>query len=921
MRHKVLPILIASVIAAVVLIVTLLAPTPGSGPNGDTPDVVDPLDVNTSLRLGEEDPSAGIPIEQVDRGSFTRVEEGKIVRVTWDRATPLSAGVSEVTQPRARMFFEGGRALQITADEGRFVAPDRQPQSGLFRGNVVVTLVEGELGEAINFDDDAAVEMRVFIDGEARFDLVLNQIETADRVHLTGPRVEFFGTGLEMSYNQRRNRLGRLDVTFGRLLRLKPDPTQEDEPPASVNAPAPTTDPAIAQRAETDTQTLTDTEQREEPAEPDEQATFYRARFENNVWITAPAEDAVLTGDAFEVVFAMTGGALASDGVASTRTAPANPEFSRKHAGKATVGKTTAGHQPAGDATADVATSHDGFASPISADMSRAWAYPDPATESAQTYAEMMRSERDAERSLFVPGEDDLVVRWTGRMRVLPIGTPEQDAQADASASSFRGGVEQMDARDAQDLADLAGPDDVLMRVMGEPAVIESGDGRRIAAGEIDYLGSTGRVRAWQKASTPVRLRSADLGTLSGTGLTWLPGQHRAEVAGPGALIREEVVANHATDETAGETKGEASDKATDQPLLATREGLEAAWRDRLVIRFAREQSDQPTAETSETFDTGIGRLRTTQMPESLESADFLGEVRVTHPRLRLDAGRVRLDFASPVAASQSPEPTRNLAGSTLPRRLVAEGTADLRLLADTPEESARIRGGEIAIDLDSDDGSTDTLGPTRLLATHEATIERDGSLLAADRIDARFRPAPAAGGETDEVGNLSDPPDHDPQADFAGGDLALRDLLAEGSVELRDPEQGLVLTGHRLEVDPASETSQLFGQDQTPAVARRDDGFITGDRLVLDQRTDTIRVPGGGSFEALLDPDARDQTLNINWSRAMSFQHRIGLAEFHGDVRALAIGRTEVTELTSDSLSAQLDIGPASPPATDPPA
>lgn len=946
MRHKVLPIVIASVIAAVVLIATLLAPTPDAGPSGDSPDVVDPLDVNTSLRLGDDDPAAGIPIEQVDRGSFTRVEEGKVVRVTWERATPLTEGVSEVTKPRARMFFEGGRALQITADEGRFVAPDRQPQSGLFRGNVVVTLVEGEPDQVIDFDDDAAVEMRVFIDGEARFDLVLNQIETADRVHLTGPRVEFFGTGLELSYNQRRNRLGRLDVTFGRLLRLKPEPTPDDAPSASATdtasatdsataadsatvavsdtAPTPTADEALA-KAEDARETTADTDaapavpdalagasagpdvaqEAKEPAEPEEKATFYRARFENNVWITAPAEDAVITGDAFELVFAMTGGALVGDGVASARPSPANPEISRINAGRATVGKTGAGHTPAG-----VATSHGGFASPISAGVSRAWAYPDPASGSAQTYAEMMRSERDAERSLFVPGEDDLIVRWTGRMRVLPIATREQDAEADASASSLRSGVEQADARDAEDLADLAGPDDVLMRVTGEPAVIESGDGRRIAAGEIDYLGSTGRVRAWQRASTPVRLRSDDLGTLSGTGLTWRPGQRRAEVTGPGVLKREEVVPA----ESSNEANGEASDEATDPPLLVTREGLEAAWEDRLVIRFARGKSDRPTAEPSEPFDSGIGRLQNTQMPESLESADFRGDVRITHPRLRLDAEHVRLDFTSPVNASQSPEPTQSLAGHSLPRRLVAEGTADLRLLADTPEESARIRGGEIAIDLDSDDGSTDTLRPTRLLATRKASIERDGSLLAADRIDARFNRAHEADGETGEVGTVPNPPDVAPQADFAGGELALRDLLAEGGVQLRDPERDLVLTGHRLEVDPASETSQLFGRDETPAVARRDDGFITGQRLVLDQRTDTIRVPGGGSFEALLDPEARDQTLNIDWSRSMSFQHQIGLAEFHGKVRALAIGRTEVTELTSDSLSAQLDIGPASP-------
>ena len=943
MRHKALPIVIACFLAAAVLAVTLLAPTPETEPSGDEPGTTDPLDVNMSLRLGEDNPFSGIPIERVDRGSFTRVDAGKVVRVTWDRATPLSKGVSEVTEPRARMFFEGGRAMQVTADEGRFVAPDRQPQSGLFRGNVVITLVDGEPGEDIDFDRDAEVEMRVFIDGEARFDLVLNQIETADRVHLTGPRVEFFGTGLELSYNQRRNRLGRLDVTFGEVLRLKPEPTAEPQPspptppssPSSASATTPpNTDNAAADRADTREAPEDAGAPSAEPNalaeasdEPPEEVTFYRARFENNVWITAPAEDAELTGDAFELVFAMTGGALPSGGVTDARPRPLSPKV--KRARNATA------------LTADPSPSQDDART--NADASRHWAYPGPdsASGSAAPFAEPGRSQRDADRSLFVAGEDDLIVRWSGRMRVLPIGTLHEDGEgvtrsnplaAEAAEAAEAADVADVaeaaehHGRDEEDLADLAGPDDVLMRVTGDPALIESTDGRRIAAGEIEYVGSTGRVRAWQRASMPVRLRSDDMGALRGTRLTWLPRQHRAEIVGPGELRREEVpaAAEDAADENRAAENAAAGDADADdqQPLLTAREGLAAAWRDRLVLRFAagaQEQTspDAPTPpDASENYDTGVGELRSAEMPASLASAEFHGDVRVTHPRLRLDARWVRLDFApftnADEEAAESPERDK----TTLPRRLVAEGAADLQLLADTPGESARVRGGEIAIDLETDDGTTDTLRPSRLLATSAAVIERDGATLAAERVDARFMRASRSGDATADATPDSAGQDDAPRAenaDLAGGDLALSDLHAQGNVQLEDPERGLVLTGQRLEVDPAAETSQLFGGDDSPAVARRDDGFITGERLVLNQHTQTIRVPGAGSFEALLDPDARDQTLNIDWSRSMRFRHGTGLAEFHGNVRALAIGRREVTELTSDSLSAQLDIGPAS--------
>ena len=891
--------MIACLFAAAVLVATLLAPETENEPAGDEAEALDPLDVNTSLRLSDDHPSSGIPIERVDEGAFTRVDPDKVVRVRWERAQPLSEGVSEVTQPRARIFFEGGRALQVTAEEGRFVAPDRKPQSGVFRGNVVVTLVEAEPDEAIDFDDDAAVEMRVFIDGEARFDLVLNQIETADRVHLTGPRVEFFGTGLELSYNQRRNRLGRLDVAFGEVLRLKPASATRSTPSASQDETGSATNRASADAGDDRAEPGSASQQ---PVTPPGEHTFFRARFEDDVWIDAPEQDAELTGDAFELVFAMTGGELAGADRSAARTS-ATP---------LRAAPTPSGEAPRGDAEPVTLIAPPipdaSIGAPLTSAESRRWAFQAPPLASVARY-ERMRDPRDAERSMFVPEQDDLVVRWSGRMRVLPIASPGEDSDAGNATGSTQPRVVggEPSPRDAEDLEDLAGPEDMLMRVTGDPAVIESSEGRRIAAEEIDYLGSTGRVRASGQVSQPVRVRSGALGVLRGTRLTWLPRQHRAEIAGPGELRRG-----------ASPVPAEGEDAERDGPLLVGEEELRAAWRDRLVLAFVPPGQQEPRPESTERIETSVGELRRTDMPESLESAALFGEVRVDHPRLRLDAGRVTLAFAEAKAGEDRDSTGREqeTAPATSPRRIVAEQSADLRLFGDTPAEAARVRGAEIAIDLATDSGATDRPRPTRLVAKRSARVERDGSTLAADRIDARFA---AASGEHRHAGDASLQSDTQ-SAVLSSGDLALSDLLAEGSVQLRDPEQDLVLTGHRLDVDPDTDTAELFGNDDAPAVARRDDGFITGPRIVLHQRTETVRVPGGGSFEALLDPEARDQTLNIDWARSMSFDRRSGLAEFHGEVHALAIGRREVTKLTSDSLAAQLDIGPASTSTKDQP-
>lgn len=898
MPKRVLLIVIAVVVAAGILVATLLAPAPETD-GGDGPVVIDPEDVNTAIDVTGDAPTRGIPIEVVDRGEFTRVEDDKVVRVTWARATPLPQGRSAVERPRAVILFESGRVLEVTADRGEFVAPDNQPTSGLFRGNVVITLRDTDPAEPVDFADESTVEARVFIEdgdgtgegsdagegavGEARFDLVLNQIESPDRVHLTGPRVEFFGGGLELNYNQRRNRLERLEVARGEVLRLKPETAggiedaeddqdagetaatgvagASDKPPVDAGG-----DPAAGAAADADA----------------DEITYYRARFRDEVRILASAEGAELLGDAFELAFATAGGVLSDDGVGG------GGESARSMLHSSLSSSTKQPLVAGGDNPLVI----DGV--PVSR-----WAYQPTAQRGP--------------RSLFVPGEDDVIVHWSGRLSVLPIET-DAAATTDPTADRESGGARETPASDPPPLG-LAGPDDVLMTLTGRPAVATTADGRRIAAAEIDYLGSTRRVRAAADDITGLELVAGELGTLTGRRLVYDASAAQASVEGPGRLTRE--------------AQAEAE---TDAPARS----FDVAWRNRLDMTFYA-AADPADGETARTMDAGIGTLRSAAMPLALRRATFTGEARATHPRLRLAGERVRLDFADPADAGA---PNR-------PRRVEAEGEAALELIDPDPRQAAEVRGGSIAIDLDEADArpavthaepaeapavaihdeQTDheprdpegpELYPARLLATGDASVTRAGAALSAQRIDASFAPRPPSDNRSvvadrriEASGDAAQP----------GNRIDLTALEAIGGVTLDVPDEGLVMTGRRLTVDPDTEVAELFGADGRPAVARRDDGFITGDRLVLDQPNLTLRVPGPGSFEALLDPDARDQTLNIDWTESMSFDRNAGLARFAGGVRALAIGPEEVTELTSGGLDVQLQLDPpGSNPGSDAP-
>ena len=786
----------ATAVAAGVLAATLLS---GSGERGDEAERLELReldDVNPNLRLDPPDALSGIPVEDMDRGEFTRVEPDKIVRVTWQRATPLPQGVSRVEAPRAEVLFEGGRVLEVTADEGRFVAADRQPTSGLFRGNVIVTLRRAGPDGGVDFDDDANVETRVFIDGEARFDLVLNQIDTDDRVHLTGPRFEFFGQGLELNYNERRSRLERLSVARGDLLRTKPDaaPITRPTPADGVGAGDPRgTGPAGGDPL---------SPPQSSSPEADDPVTYYAARFSERVRITAESEAVELTGDAFELTFALEGGGEAvGDGRAGALGRSAEP----------------------------------GVGSSV-------WAYP----------------EGDGPRlgrSLFTPSRDDVVIRWAGQLEVLPLTREPGDPPPEG----------------------LAGPSDSLLRVIGEPAVVTHAEEGRIEAAWIDYLASSGRVRAEPNAAHRVSLTSPELGTLTGARLQLDPEAGVGRVEGPGML------------------EGHTALEGEPDPAGAIRsvgEAFTVTWRDRLDLGFF--ENDPPPGPAG--MDAGMGTFRAAAASLALRVAEFHGDAHASHPRFEMSGQRVRLDFADPA------EPA--VGGRThVPRRVLARDAGVLRFTGDTPDRRGEVRGDRVEVTFITRPDRADDVTPDRLIARGEARITDGRANLEAQQIDARFVH-----------------PDDRPDGEPAGEDIALAELIAEDRVEVELPEEDLTLTGHRLTLDPVAETAVLSGLGEAFAVVQRSDGQIAGPRLLFDGQRERVRVPAGGTFEALIAPADRSQTLNVQWARSMSFDRPAGTALFEGEVRALAVNPDDVTELTADRLQVAFDPDAVPADATAPP-
>ncbi len=133
-------------------------------------------------------------------------------------------------------------------------------------------------------------------------------------------------------------------------------------------------------------------------------------------------------------------------------------------------------------------------------------------------------------------------------------------------------------------------------------------------------------------------------------------------------------------------------------------------------------------------------------------------------------------------------------------------------------------------------------------------------------------------------------------------------DRMAVQSLEVFDVEayvrdEDVRIIADRLTADPASNTIELFGSENTPARVRRPDALLTGMHMVMDDNADTVTVPGPGGFDYTHDLDKPNDTVHVTWTDRMHYDDVAGTARFQGDVKTKAIDATDTNELMGDDL------------------
>ncbi len=616
----------ATALAAAVLVFTLLIEAPPyEAPRPQAID--DPLD---PALIGQFDPdqlSGDLdPRGQVEKYRVnSHNSKGQLIELFGDSLSPQPFGVTQVKNPGARIHLTGSRVLEMLAEEGKIVAPDNEPRSGDFSGRVALSLFESPPGRAPQISEDSDdLKLRVDLT-DARFDMELGQIESHGPVHLTSRRVDFRGTGLNLLYNDRQRHLDRLVVDRGRSLRFKPSDLKGDlslatnaaatdgtvaasQPSPDPSPPPPRSPGPRGDDSRDETLSLP-------PTTPTEPPRFYRARFEDHVVIRA--RDASIEADRLEVVFSLDAKPVNDgDGLLkqiSSRVLKPGRGFGHVPDLKPAI-VTTSSREAAGDRPFEASPLPHGRGSLSrmgDAHVNEVFIWPSPPVGAPSLWLASLSmaltaqgpaggADLASDRSLIAHDADDVIITWSGRLVIEPEDSPP---------------------------IDLAGPEDLLIQLVGRPVRMKTPRGQLVLAASAEYTSSEGRLRMIGSVNQPLRVESPQLGVLTGRRLEFDRSRGFGVVLGPGRLIGS----------VAGIDESPAGSSGSQAQSL--RRGS-ITWNDRMELTLFPWEDDSDQVDPPKSL-------------HAVQEAVFRGVVGVRHPQFDVTSDQLVVRFKPPVGGSQ----------------------------------------------------------------------------------------------------------------------------------------------------------------------------------------------------------------------------------------------------------------------------
>ncbi|NJL30166.1 MAG: hypothetical protein HC898_00255 [Phycisphaerales bacterium] len=323
-------------------------------------------------------------------------------------------------------------------------------------------------------------------------------------------------------------------------------------------------------------------------------------------------------------------------------------------------------------------------------------------------------------------------------------------------------------------------------------------------------------------------------------------------------------------------------------------EGMTIAWGDRLHLTFDAHKSENASPAQSSQLPTGrIGPLR---------EALFAGNVRVTDPRLHLQADQLSATLASSRELSVKRNSPARLEKLTAQGNVRVQTQPSSQATRDQSADPSKVMDLEaLTLNCDQlsvhmDESGKQSAQPRELLATGRVDAQTAEHRIQAGQMRVLLVPGKSAASakETDQE------------------QLQVESITARDNVTLQALALQATLTGTQVVIDTRKQQLTAVGDGNKPAHLRLPDATLTASQMVLDQARQKLTTPVSGVFIFLerdpRDPAAPPAVVTTQWSRDMSFDQAAGQVLFRGNVRTDSVARRDTMKLTCDELAVLFD-------------
>ena len=427
-----------------------------------------------------------------------------------------------------------------------------------------------------------------------------------------------------------------------------------------------------------------------------------------------------------------------------------------------------------------------------------------------------------------VPEANQVVVTWSGKLVVQPLANPPDD---------------------------MANPHDVTVSLAGDPARIVTAEDETIAAEQLSYSLPAQRLHVQATTDNPFKMRSQQMGTLTGLTLQINQRAGTGTIRGAGKLVTPSHWQNapeldELTQLTAGITR-----MPTDMKVHWSR-GV-----------------DMTLFTADATASTNL-----MQRIPALRTITFKGDVHVRDPSFSLDAHRVGIGLEPPINGKQSPH------------SITADGNV-LFNYSTSSDDLPPLSVSAQRIDIEAEADADGKPQPTRLLAEGRVSLSQPGQKMHADWLDAML--TPGIDGEIEPV---------------------RIEAKENVRIEYTKNDDTYVVHGDRLKSDKVKDQTELFGTVEEPAWIRRGKVTLAARYILLEEKSQVMRVVGPGQWTFQQSPKQGDdpgQVMTITWVDSMHYDHNSGQAVFKGKVQTNGQSNLNTTTLSSDHLQLSIDDAP----------